>query len=114
MQKSLIRHIMRSAIAWMCLSGMIDITTAGAGCAARDMQLLKMIEERETTKTVPAAALSAALVEMLHARLVCHSGRVMDALAIYDSVRGSITVAPLTAQQPGGPVLSGHTDGTAR
>jgi hypothetical protein len=35
---------------------------------------------------VAAERLSNALIEMMHARIVCHEGRVVDALAIYDAV----------------------------
>jgi hypothetical protein len=33
---------------------------------------------------------SDALLEMMHARIVCHHGRVLDALAIYDAVTESV------------------------
>ena len=67
--------------------------TAGSftrGCAARDLQVLFMIEEQETAGAVPAERLSDALIEMMHARIVCHEGRVLDALAIYDAVAESL------------------------
>jgi hypothetical protein len=72
---------------------MIDGAWAGSftrGCAARDLQILLIIEEQETARSVPADKLSEALIEMMHARIVCHEGRVLDALAIYDSVAESL------------------------
>jgi len=56
------------------------------GCAARDFQLLTMIEQQESAGSVSADKLSEALIEMMNARIVCHHGRVLDALAIYDSI----------------------------
>jgi len=60
------------------------------GCAARDIQLLTMIEERENAGSIAAKSISDALVEMMHARIVCYQGRVLDALAIYDTVAESV------------------------
>jgi hypothetical protein len=68
---------------------MLDGATAGSftrGCAARDLQILFLIEEQEAAGSVPAERLGDALIEMMHARIVCHEGRVLDALAIYDAV----------------------------
>ena len=72
---------------------MIDGAMAGSftrGCAARDLQILFAIEEQEAAGSVPAERLSDALIEMMHARIVCHEGRVLDALAIYDAVAESL------------------------
>ena len=60
------------------------------GCAARDFQPLTMIEEQESTGLVSGNKLSEALIEMMHARIVCHRGRVLDALAIYDTIAESV------------------------
>ena len=68
---------------------MLDGATAGSftrGCAARDLQILFLIEEQEPAGSVAAERLGDALIEMMHARIVCHEGRVLDALAIYDAV----------------------------
>jgi hypothetical protein len=84
----------RWALAAACLGMMTSGTTAGSftrGCAARDLQVLMLIEERESAATVTPEKLSDAMVTMMHARLVCHEGRVMDALAIYDKVAQSLT-----------------------
>ena len=74
--------------------------TAGSftrGCAARDLQILMTIEARENTGTVGPEKLSEAMVEMMHARIVCHQGRVLDALALYDAIDESLQ-----------PILSGR------
>ncbi len=78
--KHLLNCSVHVAVAAVCLGAMIDGTTAGSftrGCAARDLQILKLIEEREN-------------------RMMCYDGHVVDALAIYDSVAGSLTPNNLT------------------
>ena len=82
---------------WMLAIIVVGVTThtaaAGSftrGCAARDLQLLTIVEEQELTGSVPAERISDALLEMMNARIVCHHGRVLDALAIYDAVAESV------------------------
>jgi hypothetical protein len=80
-------------LATVIVSIMTHAATAGSftrGCAARDLQLLSLIEEQEKARSIPAEAISKALLEMMHARIVCHHGRVLDALAIYDAVAESV------------------------
>ena len=99
MHKNLLMHSVRWGFASVCLCTMISSTTAGSftrGCAARDLQILMLIEERESTNAVSAEKLSDALLTMMNARMVCYEGRVVDALALYDSVVNSIT--PSTVQ----------------
>jgi hypothetical protein len=94
MHKNLLRHSVRWGLASVCLCTMIDSTTAGSftrGCAARDLQILMLIEERENADAVSAEKLSDAMLSMLEARIVCYQGRVMDAMALYDSITQSIT-----------------------
>ena len=82
---------------WMLATIVFGVMTHAAaagsftrGCAARDLQLLTVIEEQELTGSIPAEKISEALVEMMHARIVCHQGQVLDALAIYDAVAESV------------------------
>ena len=80
-------------LATVIVSAMTHAAAAGSftrGCAARDLQLLIVIEEQELTGSVPAEKISEALLEMMHARIVCHQGRVLDALTIYDAVTESV------------------------
>jgi hypothetical protein len=82
----------------MCLCTMIHSTTAGSftrGCAARDLQVLMLIEERESSHAIPAEKLSDAMLLVLEARMVCYEGRVMDAIALYDNIAQSLTPDPL-------------------
>jgi hypothetical protein len=84
-------------IPWMLATVVVGVMThtaaAGSftrGCAARDLQLLTLIEEQESAGTIAVDKISDALLEMMHARIVCHNGRVLDALAIYDAVAESV------------------------
>src|SRR5215475_6389443 len=84
----------RAATAALCLGAMINGTTAGSftrGCAARDLQILMLIEQREEANAISAERLSDALATMMNARMICHDGHVVDALALYDGVARSLT-----------------------
>ena len=83
--------------AWMLATVVLSVMTHAAaagsftrGCAARDLQLLTVLEEQENAGSIPADKISAALLQMMHARIVCHQGQVLDALAIYDNVAESV------------------------
>jgi hypothetical protein len=93
MNKNLPKHSFRWGLVLVCLCTMINSTIAGSftrGCAARDLQILMLIEERENTNAVSADKLTDAMLAMLEARIVCHEGRVMDAMVLYDSITQSI------------------------
>jgi len=112
MEKNLFKSLAPWAVAVACLSTIIDSAGAGAftrGCAARDLQILMLIEERENTNAISAEKLSDALVNMMDARLVCYEGHVVDALAIYDSIVKSITPGDLQFGR-----LNEHTGGIVR
>jgi hypothetical protein len=76
-------------IATACLASLMTTATAGSftrGCAARDLQLSKLIEDHENAKVISAQRTTEAMLTMMHARMVCHEGRVIDALALYDGI----------------------------
>ena len=103
MTRKLFECLSRSIFVAIGVCIMATAATAGGfthGCAARDLQILMTIETRENSGTVSAERLSEAMVEMMHARIVCHQGRVLDALAIYDAIDESLQ-----------PILSGHAQG---
>jgi hypothetical protein len=82
------------AAAALCLGAMIAGTAAGSftrGCAARDLQILMLIEERENTNAVSAERLSEAMLTMMNARMVCYDGHEADALTMYDTIVDSLT-----------------------
>src|SRR5499427_2763230 len=81
------------AVAALCLGALINGATAGSftrGCAARDLEILKLIEEGENTNAISAERLSDTMLTMMNARMMCYGGQVVDALAIYDRVAGSL------------------------
>jgi len=95
MYKILIRHRAILAVAAVCLGTLTTTATAGSftrGCAARDIQVLTLIEERESDGAIVAQKSTDAIIAMLHARMVCHEGHVLDALALYDGIAQSLTV----------------------
>jgi hypothetical protein len=61
------------------------------GCAARDMQILMMIEQSQSTNGISTQNLNDAVLTMMHARMVCFEGNVPDALALYDDIARSLT-----------------------
>ena len=98
MQKTLVQHPVRWFLTTVVSAALATTATAGSftrGCAARDMQILMLIEDRESTRAVPADKLHDAMLKILHARILCHEGHVLDALAIYDRVAQSITPGPV-------------------
>jgi hypothetical protein len=59
---------------WMLATVVVSVMTHAAaagsftrGCAARDLQLLTIIEVQENAGSVPAEKISEALLEMMHA-----------------------------------------------
>jgi hypothetical protein len=60
---------------------------------------LKLIEERETSKPISPEKLNNAMLTMLHARMICYTGNVPDALTIYDNVFQTIAADPEPADQ---------------
>ena len=103
----------RAATAALCLGATIDGTTAGSftrGCAARDLQILMLIEQREETNAISAERLSDALVTMMNARMICYDGHVVDALAIYDGVARSLTPNNLSQSMPPNGLPPGRGD----
>ena len=57
-----------------------------AQCAARDHKLLTLLEEHGEAQDVPADDLVAAFFALVRARVVCATGHVDEAVAVYDSV----------------------------
>jgi hypothetical protein len=102
MHKNLSRRSVRCGLLCAFLCAMSNDTSAGSftrGCAARDLQILMLIEDRENSNAVSVEALNDAMLAMLEARIVCHQGRVMDAMSLYDGIVTSIT--PDTFQSAG-------------
>ena len=78
-----------AAIIGLCGHATVSMANGGTftrGCAARDMQVMMMIE----TSHISAQQKTDAVLNVLHARLMCFDGYVVDALAVYDNVAQSI------------------------
>jgi hypothetical protein len=106
MRKHLLTCSVHVAAAALCLGTAIVATSAGSftrGCAARDLQVLGLIEERESTDARSAEILSGAMLTILNARMICYEGHVVDALAIYDDVAKNL--APHNLRQSTTPNL---------
>ena len=98
MPRTSFQYRVRSSLVAAILGTLTMTATAGSfmrGCAARDMQVLMLIEDRESNKAVSAEKLRDAMLTMMHARIICHEGHVLDALAIYDSIAQSIAPNPV-------------------
>ncbi|MEA2905947.1 MAG: hypothetical protein QOI12_3334 [Alphaproteobacteria bacterium] len=97
MRNNRTHHPVQWALAAICLGTLAGPATAGSftrGCAARDMQILMLIEERVSAEAISSQRLDDAMLTMMHARTVCHEGYVVDALALYDKVAETIAPNP--------------------
>jgi hypothetical protein len=79
-----------STIAAIVIAGATNAMAAGnaftRGCAARDMQVMMMLE----AGPVSPQKMNVIVRDVVHARMMCFDGQVMDALALYDDIAGSI------------------------
>ena len=78
-------------IATVCLGaasvGLAGGGTFARGCAGRDIQVMLMLE----TSGMSPQQLDEALRTMVHARMLCFDGQIMDALSLYDQIAQSVT-----------------------
>jgi hypothetical protein len=98
MSNKLVKQFAQAALALTCLGATIGETHAGSftrGCAARDLQILMQIEDREDANAASRQQLVQAIETMLHARIVCHEGRVVDALKIYEAIAQTFASDPV-------------------
>ena len=88
MRSKLVRYSM--AVAAVLLTTVTNGIAGGGtftrGCAARDIQVMMMLE----ASNVSTQQMDSAMHTILHARVMCFGGQVMDALALYDNVAQSI------------------------
>jgi hypothetical protein len=93
-----LRHLIVLGLAAAHLSAWTGSATAGGftrGCASRDLQVMMMIEQHEGGSSIAPEKLSEVLVSMMNARIVCHQGYVMDALALYDEIIANLANPPV-------------------
>jgi hypothetical protein len=94
MSNKLFNNLAQAALALLCLGTTIAETNAGSftrGCAARDLQILMLIEYSEDANSISQQKVTQAIETMMHAPIVCHEGRVVDALKIYDAIAQTFT-----------------------
>ena len=95
MQRTLFQHFLPWALVATCLGATTDVTAAGSftrGCAARDIQVVMLIEVSESAEAITADQVRDSILAMMKARMTCFEGRVLDALAIYDKISRSVLV----------------------
>jgi hypothetical protein len=77
----------------ICVGGATSCMAAGGtftrGCAARDMQIMMLIE----ASAISTQHRDDAVRTIMHARIMCFEGHVVDALALYDNIAQSVTWA---------------------
>jgi hypothetical protein len=103
MQKQHLRIWISAALAAGVICVASISATAGAftrGCAARDLQVLMQIEERESSNALSPEALFDAFDTMLRAQMICQEGHAADALALYDKISRSLTSKPRHTSRP--------------
>ena len=96
------------AIAWLAVFLAMAINAVAQGhsvqfareCALKETTVITLIEDHGAAEDVPAERLGAAGLTMLRARLTCYEGRVVEALALYDSILDLGPVASLRGQRP--------------
>jgi hypothetical protein len=80
-----------TAVAAVFLNTMTASMAAGGaftrGCAARDGQIMMMLE----FGNISTQRMDHAMHTIMHARILCFEGQVVDALALYDDIAQSIT-----------------------
>ena len=76
-------------------SGAIAQTTSGLFlCAARDLQVVILIEDHGTANDVAPERLAKAVLTQLDARAACSEGRVTEGIARYDEIMRSLGAMP--------------------
>ena len=84
------RKLHRFTIAAACsVAATISITHASESnasvqaCAARDLAVVTLIEQRGEARSLPAQEIAEAFVKTMDARRACRNGRSEEGLAIY-------------------------------
>jgi hypothetical protein len=75
-------------------------TSFAPECAARDLEVVILIEQQGQGEEVASERVAHAAMTMMLAREVCAAGRVEEALAIYDSIIGALRpMFPMLSQR---------------
>jgi hypothetical protein len=65
-------------------------TSGSPLCAARDLQVIVLIEDHGIANDIASERLAKAGFVQMEARLACSEGRVTEAVALYDGIIGSL------------------------
>lgn len=89
------KNQLESQLAKFSLNGtaVADAPSAPRACAERDTKFVTLLEDAGAARSAPAEQLHQAYLVMMKARELCSSGRIVEGIAIYDT----ITVAPAHA-----------------
>ena len=94
------RFIASCAAAALWLGSTTDGIAAGGpftrGCAARDIQVMMMLE----AGAISPQKRSEVVRTVVHARMMCFDGHVVDALVLYDNIAQSIASDWALSGQP--------------
>jgi hypothetical protein len=86
--------ILAGIVVWLLgIAGVPAVAQATSGsplCAARDLQVIILIEEHGVANDIASERLSKAGLAQMDARLACSAGRVEEAVALYDGIIGSL------------------------
>ena len=88
-----------AAFGIVLLAAGADAGSFTRGCAARDMQVLMAIEAHESANNISAPRLDDAIWALMNARMVCHEGRVVDAMAMYNDIVQSLSADPILSSR---------------
>jgi len=99
--KHLLAIITGIVISFIGMNGTIAIAQITPGsriCAARDVEVITLIEDHGNANDIASERLAAAGQTWMHARIACSAGRVEEGVALYDEIVRSL-----------GPMLSRRT-----
>jgi hypothetical protein len=89
-----LRPILTGIAVWLLgIGGVPAVAQAASGsplCAARDLQVIILIEEHGTANDIASERLSKAGLAQMDARLACSDGRVKEGVALYDGIIGAL------------------------
>jgi hypothetical protein len=95
--KSIKHCILAAATAFVIASPAVaDAEAFPVECARRDVQIVTLLEEHGEAQDIPGDVLFEAFWTMKRARDVCYAGGVPEAMALYDSIFVTTTVAGRT------------------
>lgn len=81
-----VRWFVAAMLSFVALGGAMGADELAKQCAARDLQILTIMEQRADASAAPGAQLRAEMFVLQQARNVCALHLIPEALAVYDRV----------------------------